>query len=296
MGGAARVEAQAQGHGVGDGRGTRVGPAPGADVQLRPATGPGQPQRVLADEGVREVGAAAESAGPDGAGVGPGGIGDLELVPPLEPDVQVVGVAAEVELEVVERRPVVGRAAQEQRRGAQRGNVCRALVDAQLGGGGVGHRHREAVGAAEAALQLGAPAHEAAAVDAAEIGVGAPAFVADLEAVLARQPRDQLPAVAEPREALRLGRGPGVEAAAQVQGTAVQRVGPAGGIGLRGLRCRRQRGRQQQGGGGPHGRRRPHPFTPPAVRPLTIQRCASRNTSVIGSPLSTAAAAKSPHR
>ena len=38
------------------------------------------------------------------------------------------------------------------------------------------------------------------------------------------------------------------------------------------------------------------PFTPPAVSPETIQRCAARNTSVIGSPLSTAAAAKSPHR
>ena len=38
------------------------------------------------------------------------------------------------------------------------------------------------------------------------------------------------------------------------------------------------------------------PFTPPAVRPETIQRCAARNTSVIGRPDNTAAAAKSPHR
>ena len=38
------------------------------------------------------------------------------------------------------------------------------------------------------------------------------------------------------------------------------------------------------------------PFRPPEVSPETIQRWASRNTKVIGSPLSTAAAAKSPHR
>jgi hypothetical protein len=39
-----------------------------------------------------------------------------------------------------------------------------------------------------------------------------------------------------------------------------------------------------------------HPLTPPAVSPDTIHRCAARNTSVIGSPDNTAAAAKSPHR
>jgi hypothetical protein len=38
------------------------------------------------------------------------------------------------------------------------------------------------------------------------------------------------------------------------------------------------------------------PFTPPDVSPETIHFCASRNTTVIGSPDSTAAAAKSPHR
>ena len=39
-----------------------------------------------------------------------------------------------------------------------------------------------------------------------------------------------------------------------------------------------------------------HPLTPPAVSPETIQRCAARNTSVMGRPERTAAAAKSPHR
>src|SRR6516225_10322371 len=38
------------------------------------------------------------------------------------------------------------------------------------------------------------------------------------------------------------------------------------------------------------------PFTPPAVRPPTIQRWLSRNTIVIGKPDRIAAAAKSPHR
>ena len=49
----------------------------------------------------------------------------------------------------------------------------------------------------------------------------------------------------------------------------------------------------------PHGSRsnpKNQPFTPPAVNPETIHRCAARNTKVIGSPDSTAAAAKSPHK
>jgi len=85
----------------------------------RPATGPGQAQRVLAMELVHEVGLAV-AVGGDGAGGQPGGVGDLELVPPLELDVEVVGIAAVLEGVVVQRRPVVGRAAQEQRGGAQR--------------------------------------------------------------------------------------------------------------------------------------------------------------------------------
>jgi hypothetical protein len=72
-------------------------------------------------------------------------------------------------------------------------------------------------------LQLGAAAHQAPAVGAAEVGIGTPALVAELEAVLALQPGDELPAVAGPGETLRLGRGPGVEAAAQIEGPAVQR-------------------------------------------------------------------------
>ena len=233
-------------------------------------------------------------------------VGNLELVAATGLDVEVVGVTAVLERVVVHRRPVVGRAAQEEHGLAQRRGVGAGL-NAQLRWGlGVGHGKDDAVHTVKEKGDVGATrqqgAGHAGAGRAAEVGVGAPALVADLEAVFALDACHQFIATAGPDEALRLDRIPGVEAAAQVERAAVQWVGAARHIGGPG----RRRGQQAQqrrhacpsilGAVPRQSQVRLHPLTPPLVSPETIQRCAKRNTSVIGRPDNTAAAAKLPHR
>jgi hypothetical protein len=230
----ARVEARRQRHLVGDGALAGVDKGLGADLETRPALGiEAQAQGVRAAEGAREIALAALrlerrlalGVGRHDAGLGPGGVADLEVVAARQLDVQQVGVAVPAKRVVVERGPVVHGAAQVELGVAQRRHG-RAIAHGQPGGRVLAvEMQLEALEAAvEALLDGGAaqgqPGWQTAlhAHRAAPVGIGAPVVVGQLEALLSLGWRgQQLVAIAAPAQAPGLVGTPGVHAAAQVE-------------------------------------------------------------------------------
>ena len=306
----ARIETQAQSRRVSDGACCRVGKRLGTNVELRPATRESQSDRVFAGEWVRQVASATgqqvgAGAAAETGSLLPGRVRDLEIVTRRQLDVEVVGITAVLERVLVQRRPVVHAAAQEQG-GLSQWRVGRAVLYMQ-GGGGVGsvHGQGEAMYASKKLLQFRALQCQLfACLAAAKIGIRRPRFIGNLEFVRTADPAHQLVALAGPAELLAVCCIPAIERSAQVERATTQWLSLAACVGQDCGGLRRALGQQQDSAASGRAQQRSpmdrqfqlHPLTPPAVRPDTIQRCAARKTSVMGRPDSTAAAAKSPHR